>query len=148
MIIWCVEWKACIKPDVGIFPHQWIVLEPLIKQSILNDQWLGIQNGVGTEGNIPLCLLLVTSNPRFKPLPTLTHQGDQSDRSMADHGRHAGDVVVTLFWLGAQNSVFTERAESLSFVAWLRRSSHRPSGRHSHRGNPVSIWDAIKNLEC
>ena len=123
-------------------------MEPLIKQSILNDQWLGIQNGVGAEGNIPICLLLVTSNPRFKPLPTLIHQGDQSDRSMADHGRHAGDVVVTLFWLGAQNSVFTERAESLNLVDGLRRSSHRPSGRHSHRGNPVSIWDAIKNLEC
>ena len=31
LIIWCIERKACIKPDVGIFPHQWIVLEPLIK---------------------------------------------------------------------------------------------------------------------
>ena len=61
------------------------------------------------ERDLTLLLLLITTHARFEPLIAIINKGDQSDRGMADHGRHAGDVVVTLFWLCPQNSVFTER---------------------------------------
>ena len=48
------EGEACIEPDVGFFLDKGVVAEFLVKQCVFHHKRFGIEDRMGTEGDIPV----------------------------------------------------------------------------------------------
>lgn len=111
---------ARVENDMGLARNRRIIHEARILGSIVNNQRVWRQDGVGAERYLARESLDSYALGRFDPVPIAVNQANHGDGSLAELGSDTGYPVRLHFRFSVQQVVLVQGIESLRFVGGNR----------------------------
>jgi len=111
------ERRGGVKTDVRLVDDVGVVGKLLVQQGVLNDEEVGLEDGLSAEGRLARHFSAGKADFRFEPHAVRIHETDDRDGRLTDVGGEARDVVEGGFGGGVEDRAFVQRGESLRLSA-------------------------------
>src|SRR5437899_12532435 len=112
--------------------------ETFVFQGVRNDKYIGLRDGVGTEGDVPRDLAQVPPDSRLEPFSASVDEANYPDGCATDIGGNANKIVETLLRRSIQYPIIPENSRPPGFVPGQRRLHTASSNAHSITIRPFS----------
>ncbi len=119
------QWDARIKADVGIACYERVVGKAWVFLSILYDQKVRLEDGMGAEGHVTRRFSVGEAQRGFEPLAFSVDEGDAGNGRSTDEGGQAHDVIVGIFGFRIEYVIIMQGCEPGIFLVGQGSSNNR-----------------------